>query len=95
MPDKATPGTLENFVSWLVPDGDPCWEHADTTTVEARRLGASCTAWRDHLKSQLHTWLAWQEVPGNPFGTALKARTFRHDSDVALRFVDWFRRLFG
>jgi len=94
MPDNQTQGTLENFVAWLVPDGDPCWEHADSSTLEARRLGAPCKE-RDHLKSRLHAWLAWQEAPGNPFGTALKARTFRHDGDVAHRFVAWFHRLFG
>jgi len=93
MPDNNAQGTIEDFVAWLVPDGDPCWDHADASTLEARRLGAACKE-RDHLKSRLHAWLAWQKVPGNPFGTALKAQTFRHDSDVALRFVDWFKRLF-
>jgi len=48
----------------------------------------------DRGKSTLHTWLAWQETPGLPFGTALRAEFFRHDTEDALRFVAWFRRLF-
>lgn len=60
---------------------------------EAHQRGARCKP-VDHLKSALHTWLAWQEEPGLPFGTALRAQVFRHDSEDALRFVAWFNRLF-
>lgn len=93
MPDNTSPGTLESFLSKLVPAGDPCWSYADEAAGEARRRGARCPE-KDHLKSQLHTWLAWQEESGLPFGTALRARVFQHDTEDALRFVSWFRRLF-
>lgn len=93
MPDNTSPGTLESFLSKLVPASDPCWPYADEAASEARRRGARCPQ-RDHLKSQLHTWLAWQEESGLPFGTALRARVFQHDSEDALRFVSWFRGLF-
>lgn len=93
MPDNTSPGTLESFLSKLVPAGDPCWTYADEAAAEARRRGARCPE-KDHLKSQLHTWLAWQEESGLPFGTALHARVFQHDTEDALRFVSWFRRLF-
>jgi hypothetical protein len=93
MPDNSSPGSLESFLSRLVPADDPCWAYADEAASEARRRGARCPE-KDHLKSQLHTWLAWQEESGLPFGTALRARVFQHDSQDALRFVSWFRRLF-
>jgi hypothetical protein len=93
MPDNSSPGSLESFLSRLVPAGDPCWTYADEAAIEARRRGARCPE-KDHLKSRLHTWLAWQEESGLPFGTALRARVFQHDSEDALRFVSWFRRLF-
>ncbi len=47
------------------------------------------------LKAVLHTWLAWQERPGVPYGLAIKARYFGHDSPAARAFVEWFRRVFG
>lgn len=47
-----------------------------------------------HSVIHLHTWLAWQERPGIPFGTALEAQVFRHDTEDALRFISWFNRLF-
>jgi len=93
MPDNSSPGNLENFLHKLVPEGDPTWTWADEAVREARRLGARSKE-IDHPKRRLHTWLAWQERPGIPFGIALQAQVFRHDSEDALRFVAWFKRLF-
>jgi hypothetical protein len=86
MPDNSSPGALENFLSQLVPAEHPVWVYADEATVEARQRGARCLE-KDHVKSVLHTWLAWQEEPGLPFGTALKAGIFEADSENARRFV--------
>lgn len=94
MPDNSSPGTLEGFLGKLVSREDAVWAYADEVTLEARRRGAPCQE-KDHLKSRLHTWLAWQADPGLPFGTALRARIFRRDTADALSFVGWFQRLFG
>ena len=93
MPDNASPGSLEDFLARLVPSEDACWPYAGEVVGEARRRGAPCKE-KDHSKSTLHTWLAWQEEPGLPFGVALKAKFFAHDSEEARRFVAWFWRLF-
>ncbi len=93
MPNNTSPGALEDFLGGLVPQGHPIWAYADEATMGARQRGARCRQ-KDHAKSVLHTWLAWQEEPGLPFGTALKAGFFEKDSEDALRFVAWFRRLF-
>lgn len=44
--------------------------------------------------NDMHAWLAWQEEPGKPFGIALKAGYFDHQSPAADRFVDWFMQTF-
>lgn len=65
MPDNRLPGSLENFVSHLVPEGDILWPHA-ISTVDAlpeRRFSELHTA-----KVHIHTYLAWQEKPGRPMG---------------------------
>lgn len=93
MPDNSSPGALEHFLNKLISAGDPLRSYADEVVVEARQRGARCQE-RDHVKSALHTWLAWQEVPALPFGTAIKAEYFDKDSEDAHRFVAWFRRLF-
>jgi hypothetical protein len=91
MPNNSAPGNLENFLSGLVPESDPTWSYAGEAVSEAHNRGAR---WKDRGKSTLHTWLAWQETPGLPYGTALRAEFFRHDTEDARRFVAWFRRLF-
>ena len=93
MPDNSSPGTLENFLGELVPSNHPVWAYASEATTEARQRGAGCLE-KDHLKSTLHTWLAWQEEPGLPFGTALRTGVFEAESETARRFVSWFNRLF-
>jgi hypothetical protein len=93
MPNNQTAGVLEDFLQRLIPAGDTCWQHADTSTRQARDLGAALRE-NDHAKGAIHTWLAWQDPPGQPFGTALNARIFHHDSPEALEFVAWFKRLF-
>jgi hypothetical protein len=93
MPDNSSSGSLEDFLMDLIPEEDAPWLYSEDAVQEARRLGAPCLP-KDHLKSRLHTWLAWQETPGLRFGTALRAEVLRSDSGLAQRFVDWFRRLF-
>ncbi|HEX7499224.1 MAG TPA: DUF3226 domain-containing protein [Polyangia bacterium] len=94
MPNNEVAGALEDFLKGLVPEADTCWQHADTSTKQARVIGAPLKE-NDHAKGAIHTWLAWQDPPGQPFGTALNARILNHDSPEALGFVAWFKRLFG
>lgn len=93
MPDNSTGGTLENFLRFLVPEPDVLLEHAQqsvNTIPQGRRLFAE----RDDTKALLHTWLAWQEEPGRPFGTAIKARFLDADVPEAVVFADWLKKLF-
>jgi hypothetical protein len=92
MPDNKLPGTLEDFLTRLVPAGDACLSHAETSTQTACTLGAPLRP-QDHSKGVIHAWLAWQE-PGQPFGTAITARTLDHETGEAQAFVTWFYRLF-
>ena len=94
MPDNQREGTLERFLTDLVQESDTLLPHAKKSTERARELGAR---FPDTLvaKAELHAWLAWQEEPGLPYGSAIRARYFGHDSHVARSFVGWFCCLFG
>ncbi len=94
MPDNRGAGALEEFLRGLVDDKDPLLELAETSTTSASERGAT---FRDthRRKAVLHTWLAWQQRPGLPYGLAIRARYFHHDSPAALAFVEWFRRVFA
>jgi hypothetical protein len=88
-----SPGALEEFLGRLVRPDHPIWPYANEATQEARQRGARCLE-KDHAKSMLYAWLAWQEEPGRPFGIALKSGLFDTNGEEALRFVAWFKRLF-
>ena len=94
MPDNQRDGTLENFLRSLVEDDDPLFPYAEESAKHAKELGAVFSA-NDTDKAVLHTWLAWQEEPGLPYGTAMRARFFRDDSPAAQAFVTWFRAVFN
>ena len=93
MPDNQRSGALEEFLQDLVHSNDPLMPIAERSTHEAKEQGARFpdTA---QLRAALHAWLAWQERPGVPYGTAIRARYFSDDSAAAIAFVEWFKRVF-
>lgn len=93
MPNNEEPGNLEDFLKTLIPKDDCCWSFAQKATENAKSIGAGFSDTAE-IKAKIHTWLAWQEKPGVPFGTALNAKYFEHDSPEALTFVAWFKKLF-
>lgn len=93
MPDNTSGGGLETFLGRLVPANDRCWPHADASTREAKRLDAKFPD-KYFEKARIHSWLAWQEEPGQPYGTAITSACFRTDTAEAKAFVSWFQRLF-
>ena len=93
MPNNQHPGKLEDFLQYMIPGDDPRWGHAGAATRSAKDLGAPFSE-PDFIKAHLHTWLAWQEKPGLPYGQAITARVLAHDSPLAQTFADWMDRLF-
>ncbi len=93
MLDNRRSGAIEEFLKDLVADGDALLGFAETSTDGAKKIGATFSKAK-RSKAVLHTWLAWQKRPGAPYGTAIKARYFKHDSPSARAFVDWFKRVF-
>jgi len=94
MPDNEHDGKLEDFLKTLINDGDPLIGHAQSSTDQARALGATFSE-PDAIKAVIHSWLAWQREPGRPYGVAIKSRYFQVNSPAADRFVAWFKRLYG
>jgi hypothetical protein len=45
-------------------------------------------------KARIHTWLAWQEEPGKPFGQAISARYLDPNLPAANTFATWLQRTF-
>jgi len=93
MPNNTVPGLLEDFVKFLVPQGDRLFDRAvgcvSRIPPNQRRFPPPQAS-----KAEVHTWLAWQETPGRPIGTAIGARYLDPDSPHAADLIAWLRRLF-
>ncbi len=93
MPDNQLPGMLEDFVRFLVPENDPLWDKAkgclDEIPEDLRRFSGTHFA-----KAHIHTWLAWQEKPGTPLGSAINQRYLKAEAAHAKLLIEWIKRLF-
>lgn len=93
MPDNRTPGILEDFLHFLIPQPNRLLDHVKGSIAgipEDERLFGPL----DEPKAVIHTWLAWQREPGKPFGTAITARFLDPNVSEADDLVAWLRRLF-
>lgn len=93
MPDNQTSGILEDFLRFLVPQPNPLFDHvkASVATIpEGERRFKQLY----EPKAIIHTWLAWQEEPGWPFGTAITARFLDPDVPEVDVLATWLKRLF-
>jgi len=93
MPDNQTKGILEDFLGFLVPPESRLFDHVTssvgTIPEGERRFGDPAEP-----KALIHTWLAWQEEPGKPLGTAITARYLDPDVAQVDALVSWLNRLF-
>lgn len=93
MPDNSTNGILEDFLRFLVPNPNPLLDYAERSVAgipaEHQRFAP-----KDNPKALIHTWLAWQEKPGKPFGTAITARYLDAGLPHAADFANWLKQLF-
>lgn len=96
MPDNLSVGMLETFLAQLVPDREtnPLWQHACTAAEEAKSKGAPFKDVHLH-KAQIHSWLAWQNPPGQQLHIAIISRCLDGASPCAAPFVAWFKKLYN
>lgn len=98
MPDNTLPGMLEDFVKLLVPDEQKellqrAIEAVDAIPKEGRQF---ITENSDKTsKAQIHTYLAWQERPGVPYGVAIREKFLKADSPNTTKLIAWIKELFN
>jgi hypothetical protein len=93
MPDNQTKGILEDFLRFLLPAGSRLFDHA-TMSVATIPAGERRFSQLAEPKALIHTWLAWQEEPGKPLGTAITARYLDPGVAEVDVLVSWLNRLF-
>ncbi len=93
MPDNQTNGILEDFLRFLVPQEDALFDHVQSSVTTIPKADRRFTQLAEP-KAIIHTWLAWQEEPGKPLGTAITARFLDPDVSQVDVLVSWLNRLF-
>lgn len=97
MPDNTLPGMLEDFVKLLVPDEKENLLQRAIQAVEEipneEKLFVTENSDKT-AKAQIHTYLAWQERPGVPYGVAIREKFLKADSEDTKNIMSWIRKLF-
>ena len=93
MPDNQSSGMLEDFVLNLIPPDDLLLAKAKSIVQEIEQEKLNKYKDSYHAKALIHTWLAWQETPGQPLGQAIKK--LLADPAIAAKFVIWLNQLFN
>lgn len=99
MPDNENQGMLETFLSYFIEDEDnnpstnSLWQYVQEVVTEASKRGA--TYKQVHLdKAKIHTWLAWQDEPGNQLHQAIKYKILNSSHPKGQSFLRWFKQLY-
>ena len=93
MPNNQTSGILEDFLHSLVPQPNILFDHV-RDSVAAIPKGERRFKQLYEPKAVIHTWLAWQEDPGRPFGTAITANFLDPNVPEVDVLAAWLKRLF-
>lgn len=94
MPDNNQNGMLEDFMMALAKPDDTLMKKSEDVLAGLETEGIQKYKPVHRSKAKIHTYLAWQDVPGRPMGQAITANILNSDSDMAVMFADWLKELF-
>lgn len=95
MPNNQDRGMLETFLQQLIPTNRAdLLKHAQSVTRTAKKDHSAPFKDVHRDKAIIHTFLAWMDEPGKPFGISFQNRSFDANADLANRFVGWLKRLY-
>ena len=94
MPNNNQNGMLEDFMAALAKPDDALMKKSEDVLTELETEGIQKYKPVHRSKAKIHTYLAWQDVPGRPMGQAITANILNSNSDVAVKFVKWLKEMF-
>lgn len=95
MPDNQSRGMLETFLHFLVrSEHQQLWRHACDSADKAKNSYAAPYKSVHIDKARIHTFLAWQDEPGNQLHEAINYAILDPVSPYCQPFVNWFSKLF-
>ena len=93
MPDNQNEGYLEHFLTQLIDKEDFMYENATKTVKDLYENNKHLKEIRKQ-KANIYTWLAWQEEPGQSFGTAIKSNILNAKGEAIQPFLNWLKDTF-
>lgn len=98
MPNNKDTGAIEEFLAYMIRQEDHCWEHTQkyvkTIFQEGIRFPKRKVLKEKNIpKANIHAWLAVQEEPGKPPGTAIKTGYFDTENLRVQAFRQWLGNL--
>ena len=95
MPDNKNPGMLEDFLMKIVLKPAECIDLATECVKKAKKQGC-CTFREAHYsKAVIHTYLAWQDKPGNTLDLSIKSGKFTTEAELSQKLITWLKELFS
>lgn len=95
MPDNNQNGMLEDFITALAAPDDVLMKKSEEVLTELETEGIQNYKPVHRSKAKIHTYLAWQDVPGRPMGQAITANILDVNSELAEKFANWLKELFN
>jgi hypothetical protein len=96
MPDNQQRGMLETFLQRLIPEPrQKLLDYASEVTDKAKKDYEAPYKDCHKDKAVVHTFLSWMDEPGKPFGVSFKNNSFDANSQLALKFIEWVKKLFS
>lgn len=94
MPDNQSRGMFETFLMFLAPNTESDIHELVTRSVDEAASRNAGFRQVHRPKALVHTWLAWQDPPGEPLNHAIKEQLLSSTCPYAAPFVAWFKTLY-
>ncbi len=96
MPNNQMAGMLEDFLGKIIESDDSLLPIAKKSLEKVKlEIHESLRFSNSHYsKALIHTFLAWKEPPGKPFGQAINANFFNEKTELLNQFLNWLKLLF-
>ena len=94
MPNNSSVGMLEDFLIKMVPGDDDLIPEVTKALNDIEALGKNRYKKIHRSKAWMHTYLAWQDEPGNTLATAVASFQLNSSAAIVKSFADWMVRLY-
>ncbi|MCK5536764.1 MAG: hypothetical protein KAI79_08045 [Bacteroidales bacterium] len=94
MPNNTEQGMLEDFLMEMVDFPNKCIKFAEDCVACA--VDENCTSFKKpHFsKAVIHTYLSWQDEPGDALALSIKQEKLNVNSPIAKKFLNWLIKVF-